>query len=147
MWRSGLAGWGIGALILLFRAVPAAADAHEDYILHCQGCHGPAAAGVPGKVPPLARSLARFMRSAEGRDYLLRVPGASNSAISDAQLAAVLNWVAENFSDGELNDSIARFTPAEVAAHRRVPLPDVLARRTAVIEALKSTGLAPASDY
>jgi mono/diheme cytochrome c family protein len=147
MGRRGLACWGAIALLAWLDPGLLRADAHEDYVLHCMGCHGPTGAGVPGKVPPLVRSTVRFMRSAEGRDYLMRVPGASNAAISDAQLSAVLNWVAENFGAGEFDPTVARFTPAEVAAHRPVPMPDVLARRTAIIASLESTGLAPARNY
>ena len=66
-------------------------------MLYCMGCHGAEANGVPGKVPPLAGSLALFMRTPEGRNYVLRVPGAANSALSDAQLSAVLNWIAERY--------------------------------------------------
>jgi hypothetical protein len=81
-----LAGGGIGA---------ACANPAQDYTLFCMGCHAAQAEGVPGKVPPLAHSLGLFMRTAAGRNYLLRVPGAANSALSDAQLAAVLNWLAQ----------------------------------------------------
>ena len=115
----------------------------EDYILYCMGCHGPAGRGVPGKVPPLADSLVLFMRSAEGREYLLRVPGAANSPVSDAQLADVLNWAARRFGDAHADP----FTATEVTAHRHRPMADVKARRHAVIEALRATGPAPPDDY
>jgi len=119
----------------------------EDYILYCMGCHGPAGRGVPGKVPPLASSLALFMRSAEGREYLLRVPGAANSPVSDAQLADVLNWAAHRFGDARPDDGAAPFTATEVGAHRHRPMADVQARRRAVIEALRATGAAPPDTY
>jgi len=76
-------------------AVPASPA--QDYTLYCMGCHGAQAQGVPGKIPPLAGSVSLFMRTPEGRDYVLRVPGAANSALPDAQLAAVLNWLAESY--------------------------------------------------
>jgi mono/diheme cytochrome c family protein len=133
---------------LLFAAFSAcAAGAQEDYILYCMGCHGPAGAGVPGKVPPLAGSLARFMRSAEGREYLTRVPGAANSPISDAQLAAVLNWAAQRFCAQDWNEATVAFTGAEVAAHRHHPLADVSARRQAIVSNLQATGPAPPALY
>src|SRR5258708_16577590 len=81
---------------LLFCQLAHASPA-QDYMLHCMGCHGTQAQGVPGKIPPLANALSRFMRTAAGRDYVLRVPGAANSALSDTQLAAVLNWLAVTF--------------------------------------------------
>src|SRR5215831_6533062 len=87
------------AMVLAAGTFAATVDASpaQDYMLYCMGCHGAQAQGVPGKIPPLAGSLSLFMRSAEGRDYLLRVPGAANSALPDAQLAAVLNWLAASY--------------------------------------------------
>lgn len=119
----------------------------QDYMLYCMGCHGAQAQGVPGKVPPLAHSLGRFMRSPAGRDYLLRVPGAANSVLSDAQLAAVLNWLAEEFNADELTADMPKFTAAEVGAARRAPLAAVLARRREVVRELAATGAAPPTDY
>src|SRR5262252_5452509 len=86
----------LGAALLL-AARAACASPAQDYMLYCMGCHGAEAQGVPGKIPPLAVALALFMRTAEGRDYVLRVPGAANSALPDAQLAAVLNWLAASY--------------------------------------------------
>ena len=124
----------------------AAANPAVDYTLYCQGCHGAQAQGVPGKVPPLAGALALFMRLPEGRDYVLRVPGAANSALSDEQLTAVLNWLATRDSGADAA-APAPFTLAEVARARRAPLADVQARRAAVVRALAATGAAPASAY
>ena len=105
-------------------------------------------AGVPGKVPPLAHALGRFMRTTSGRNYILRVPGAANSVLSDAQLAGVLNWLAQTFDGDELTRSrAALFTTAEVTELRRSPMPSVLATRSAVIEDLETTGPAPPASY
>jgi mono/diheme cytochrome c family protein len=128
---------------------PTAAHAgpQQDYVLYCMGCHGPQAEGVPGKVPPLAHSLGRYMRSPAGRNYVLRVPGAANSVLSDAQLAAVLNWVAQTFDAEELSDNVPLFTTEEVTGLRHSPLPSVLATRREVVTALATTGLAPPASY
>jgi cytochrome c553 len=118
----------------------------QDYMLYCQGCHGEQAQGVPGKVPPLAGSINRFMRTPEGRDYLLRVPGAANSALSDEQLTAVLNWLAGRYAPaGE--PPAAPFTVAEVARVRHTPLANVLATRAAVVRALAASGPSPPDKY
>jgi mono/diheme cytochrome c family protein len=126
-------------------AVPASPA--QDYMLYCMGCHGAQAQGVPGKVPPLAHSIGLFMRTAAGRDYILRVPGAANSALSDAQLAAVLNWLAGEFNSEELTADMPKFTAAEVGARRHVPLGAVLAARREVVRNLAATGAAPPTDY
>jgi mono/diheme cytochrome c family protein len=125
----------------------AQASPAQDYMLYCMGCHGAQAQGVPGKVPPLAHSIGLLMRSAAGRDYLMRVPGAANSVLSDAQLAAVLNWLAEEFNADELPADAPKFTAAEVGARRHVPLGSVLAARREVVRDLAATGAAPAADY
>jgi mono/diheme cytochrome c family protein len=115
-------------------------------MLYCMGCHGAEAKGVPGKIPPLAGALALFMRTAEGRNYVLRVPGAANSALADAQLAAVLNWLAASYgAPGE--PPPAPFTVAEVSSVRHTPLADVQARRREVIGTLAASGAAPSVQY
>ncbi|HWW81900.1 MAG TPA: cytochrome c [Steroidobacteraceae bacterium] len=129
--------------------VTAVADAspQQDYILYCMGCHGPQAEGVPGKVPPLAHALGRYMRSPAGRNYILRVPGAANSVLSDAQLAGVLNWLAQTFDAQELSSDVPLFSAAEVTSVRHTPLPSVLATRREVVRELAATGLAPPASY
>jgi cytochrome c553 len=126
----------------------AQATPHQDYVLYCMGCHGVQAEGVPGKVPPLAHALGRYMRTSAGRNYVLRVPGAANSVLSDAELAGVLNWLAQTFDSEELAKSKAPpFSTAEVTGLRHSPLPSVLATRRAVVNDLAATGLAPPVSY
>lgn len=144
------ARWGVwlwvGAAAIGASGMAEASPA-QDYMLYCMGCHGPQAEGVPGKIPPLAHSLGRFMRTPDGRNYLLRVPGAANSVLSDPQLAAVLNWLAQEFSAEDLTPDVALFTPTEVTASRHTPLASVLATRQKVIRDLAATGTAPAASY
>jgi cytochrome c553 len=125
----------------------ACANPGQDYMLYCMGCHGADAQGVPGKVPPLANALGSYMRTPDGRNYVLRVPGAANSALSDAQLAAVLNWIAMRFSATQLPSDVSWFTPDEVAQIRHTPLADVLATRREIVRSLAASGEAPGLDY
>ena len=138
----------LAATGLAVSALAGAADASpgQDYMLYCMGCHGAEARGVPGKIPPLAGALARFMRTSEGRNYVLRVPGAANSALSDARLAAVLNWLAERYGAPD-EPRPAPFTEEEVTRARRVPLANVQAARRDVVRNLAATGVAPAAEY
>ncbi len=133
-----------GALLpgALLRASPA-----QDYMLFCMGCHGTQAQGVPGKVPPLAHALGHYLRSSSGRNFVMRVPGAANSALSDAQLAAVLNWLVSEYSPAERPADFVPFTTEEVAQARHNPLPGVQAARAAVIRELAATGAAPGAEY
>ena len=133
-------------LLAVMLARPAFASPEQDYILYCMGCHGPTAQGVAGKIPPLAGALARFMRTSDGRNYVLRVPGAANSVLTDAQLAAVLNWLSERYRSPD-DPRPEPFTVQEVTAVRRTPLADVHARRSEVVRALAASGASPASSY
>jgi len=127
----------------LARASPA-----QDYILYCMGCHGDEAQGVAGRVPPLAGSVALLMRSPEGRNYVLRVPGAANSALTDERLAAVLNWLAQRYPPaGGPAPAAAPFTAAEVANLRHTPLANVKESRREVVRALAASGQAPPAAY
>lgn len=86
------------------------------------------------------------MRLPEGRNYVLRVPGAANSVLSDAQLAAVLNWLATTYAPpGET--APAAFSTEEVTRTRHTPLADVQGTRRAVVRALAASGPAPSPDY
>jgi mono/diheme cytochrome c family protein len=115
-------------------------------MLYCMGCHGPEARGVPGKIPPLAGALPQYMRIPAGRNYVLRVPGAANSVLTDAQLAAVLNWLAERDAIPGA-DPVKPFTTEEVARVRHTPLANVLATRREVVQELAASGPAPATEY
>ncbi|MBV8495957.1 MAG: cytochrome c [Gammaproteobacteria bacterium] len=137
------------ALVLLTAGLAAAstsASPEQNYMLYCMGCHGSEAQGVAGRIPPLATSLARFMRTPAGRNYVLRVPGAANSALPDAELAAVLNWLSDRYPPAD-GPRPAPFTSEEVARVRHTPLADVRAARREVVRALAATGSAPAADY
>jgi cytochrome c553 len=135
-----------GAIVAGALGAQANASPAQDYTLYCMGCHGSQAQGVPGKIPPLAGALSLFMRSPEGRDYVLRVPGAANSALSDAQLAAVLNWLAVRYA-AAAQPPPAPFTTEEVTRLRHTPLADVQATRRAVVRSLAESGAAPAIEY
>lgn len=138
----------LAALALAARPPAAlAGNPAQNYELDCMGCHGVAALGVPGKIPPLAHSLARFMRAPAGRDYVLRVPGAADSPLSDSDLAAVLNWIAVRFDPEDFRSDTRPFTAQEVARVRHHPMLAVLERRREVVKALAATGAAPAPVY
>lgn len=135
-----------GAMAASALGAAAIASPAQDYTLYCMGCHGTEAQGVPGKIPPLAGALALFMRTPEGRDYVLRVPGAANSALPDARLAAVLNWLAERYG-APSEPSPAPFTTEEVTRVRHTPLVNVQVTRREVVRSLSTSGAAPALEY
>ena len=100
-----------------------------NYMLQCMGCHTPDGSGEPGRVPSIRNTLTPFSALAEGRRFLVQVPGAAQSALSDAELAELLNWMIQNLSAGAPSERFTRYTAAEVARYRRTPLVQVRATR------------------
>lgn len=134
-------------------AVPAHADgvadatlARQHWMLNCMGCHTATGGGIPGKVPPLANSLGYFTHLPAGREYVMRVPGASNSALSDEELADVLNWVLTTMNRDALPRGFKPYTAAEVASHRRPAFSDVATVRARLVRALHERGIDGVSD-
>ncbi|MFH5254955.1 c-type cytochrome [Burkholderia semiarida] len=134
-------------------ATPARADgaadaalARQHWVLNCMGCHTATGGGIPGKVPPLANSLGYFTHLPAGREYVMRVPGASNSALSDRELADVLNWVLTTMNRDALPRDFKPYTAAEVAAHRRPALSDVATVRAGLVRALHARGIDGVTD-
>ena len=116
------------------------ASAYEpqiNYMLQCMGCHTPDGSGEPGRVPSLKSTLAPFAASPAGRRFIVQVPGASQSKLSDAELAQLLNWMIENLSSARPS-SYTRFTAAEVTSYRRTPLVGVEAARAKLLRALEA---------
>src|ERR1700722_10941568 len=77
-----------------------------NFQLHCMGCHLADGSGQAGRVPSVRRSLVLFSTSAEGRDYVIRVPGVAQSPLSDEDTAALLNWMTRNLSDVKLPSGV-----------------------------------------
>jgi mono/diheme cytochrome c family protein len=115
-----------------FAAAPEAGRARVDYMLNCQGCHLPDGSGYPGKVPDLRHSMGRFLVAEGGREFLVRVPGAATSALADAQLAEVLNWMLAEFCGGDVPGGFVAYEAAEVGRLRSRPLIDVQTVRSAL---------------
>ena len=131
--------WGrlVGMALAIGCAVASAYEPQTNYMLQCMGCHTPDGSGEPGRVPSIKDTLSPFTRSPMGRRFLIQVPGASQSTLSDAELAALLNWMVQNLS----TPRPARFTPfteVEVAGFRRTPLVDVQGTRRELIKSLNS---------
>ena len=113
-----------------------AASPAVDYALQCQGCHLADGAGTAGSVPALAGSVARFVRVPGGREYVVRVPGAAQSTLDDAALAALMNWLLPHFDAAHLPADFAPYTAEEIGRARRQPLVDVDGTRRALLRAI-----------
>lgn len=122
----------IACVTLAVLASTAEASPRSDYMLHCMGCHLMTGEGLPPDIPPLDGDLGRILAVPGGRDYLIRVPGAAQSLMSDARLAEVINWMLNEFSIATLPDDFAPYDEAEVALHRPNAFIDPIAARAAL---------------
>jgi cytochrome c2 len=129
------------ALFVLVSACVKAADdpAREHYMLHCQGCHLADATGREPYVPNMVNRIGRFVAVPGGRAYLVQVPGTANASLTDAEIAALLNWVLREFSAATLPADFQPYTAAEVAGYRGTRPVDILARRRTLLAALPAS--------
>jgi len=119
----------VAGAVLACIAAGAAADPRADYLMHCAGCHLADGRGSPPEVPSLAGPLGYIAATPVGRDYLARVPGAAQAPISDDALAAVLNWVLQEFNRETLPPEFRPLRGGEVARARARVLADPLKLR------------------
>jgi mono/diheme cytochrome c family protein len=131
LWRWPAALWALCA----FGPAAGAYEPRINYMLQCMGCHTPDGSGEPGRVPSVKDTLVPFAASPDGRRFLVQVPGASQSTLSDAELAGLLNWMIQNLSRLR-PEHFTSFTAAEVASYRRTPLVGVRAARATLIQRL-----------
>ncbi|MGE5144809.1 MAG: c-type cytochrome [Acidobacteriota bacterium] len=127
----------VAAAALAFPTLPIAAQAAPageiNYMLYCMGCHVADGSGAPGKVPSLRESLPILAASRAGRRYLIEVPGAAQSPLSDRELAQVLNWMIRTLSATAVPEDFADFTATEVGIYRKSPLVDVRGTRARLL--------------
>jgi hypothetical protein len=100
-----------------------------NYLLYCTGCHAANGAGKPPNVPSLRDELGRMISVPEMRSYLVRIPGASQAPISDADLTDVINWLLREFNSNTLPANFEEYTVGEVSDARRNILADPLRYR------------------
>ena len=100
-----------------------------NYTLHCMGCHTPDGSAVADRVPSIKTTLLPFAQVPEGRRFLVQVPGAAQSTLSNAELALLLNWMIETLGSDTAPTSFTRFTEDEVADYRGHALIEVRATR------------------
>lgn len=124
-------------LLLLLSASPSKADQFAqgaELYRRCAGCHLSSAEGVLGMFPPLINRLGPLVDTQPGRDYLVMViqaglmggieigkvtyqgiMPAQGPAMTDKEIAAVLNYLLETFNANTSTDNWRRFTKYEVA--------------------------------
>jgi mono/diheme cytochrome c family protein len=141
-----LGGLGaIAALISVAAMLPAAAQTGGEnsdagsrvYATNCAACHQAGGTGMAGAFPPLAGHVSDLLKGADGRTYVEKVllfglegdinvngknfAGAMPAwgALSDAELAAVLNYVSHAWDNGQsLPSDFKPFTSDEIKTLR-----------------------------
>ena len=119
-----------------------------NFLLHCAGCHGQDGSGRPQSgIPDFRNRLAYFMKVDGGRDFLIQVPGTSQSPLSDNETAELLNWMLWTFSADGLSAAVVPITAREVTDMRRKPLVDVPGRREELTERIYKDHAVDMRDY
>jgi len=116
-------------LLLLGGAAAApvgALEPHVNYQVYCMGCHLADGSGAADRVPSMRRTLVKFSALPEGREFLVRVPGAAQAPLSDADLAILMNWMVRNLSELPVPADFVEYTAAEVGRVRHQPLVKVV---------------------
>ena len=129
-------------------AEPAAGPARSarlNYILHCQGCHLPDGSGSPGKVPDMRGEVSQFLTIPGGREYLVQVPGAATSRLSDGELADLLNWLVKTMGPPPPS-GFKPYSQAEVSRLRPNWLQDPKQLRTRLLSAFAPARPPAATD-
>ena len=128
-----LAGLGAAGTAFAYRPI-------VNFQVNCQGCHLPDGSGERGRVPSVRRTLVLFSGTPAGRDYVIRVPGVSESPLSNEDTAALLNWMVRHLSDVPVPKDFVEYTAEEVARNRRRPLADPVKTRARLLEAAGAHG-------
>lgn len=136
------AGWS-AATPAEIAGVSNPARARQHWILQCQGCHRPDASGTPATTPAMAGIIGKFLSVPGGREYLAQVPGVATAALSDADLAEVLNWTLARFDPAHVPADFRPYTAAEMAALRK----NVLRVEAARVRARLAAGFASDGNH
>jgi mono/diheme cytochrome c family protein len=113
----------------LLVAPPAGADSYEehDYILNCSGCHR--IDGTGSRTVPSLLAMPELDGKPGARAYWIRVPGAAQAPLSDARLAALMNWLVQRFTGRQPEPE---YTAEEVGRLRSNPLRDPIGKRNEI---------------
>ena len=127
----------ITCAVLTITAATGAARQRDDpeflYELHCSGCHKRDGSGQGTFIPRLQGQVAQFLHRPGGREFLIQVPGVSQSMLSDKQVAQVTNWALVRFDSENMPVNFEPITEKEVAALRQKPLSDASRVRAKVL--------------
>lgn len=115
-----------------------------NFKLQCMGCHLENGEGAPRHdVPMMQGFVGNFLKVDEGREFLIRVPGASLSALNNHQLAELLNWMLQEdgIAGGSAPVGFKPYTEKEVETWRPMLIKDLVGHRKMLIESIRDLGI------
>lgn len=115
-----------------------------NYQLQCVGCHLTNGEGAPrSDVPMMKGFVGNFLKVEGGREFLIRVPGSSLSALSNSQLAELLNWMLKDdgIAGGSAPKGFKPYTGKEVESYRGVMIKDLVGYRRNLIEQIRDLNI------
>lgn len=102
--------------------------------MECQGCHLSDGSGGVNAVPSMKGHVAKFLTVPGGREYLTQVPGVAHSALNDAEVTVVLNWLLNEFGPEAITSQYPPYSVEEISRWRKTPLTEVKQKRAALIK-------------
>ena len=116
-----------------------------NYQLQCAGCHlGSGEGSRHNDTPKMAGFVGNFLRVEGGREFLVRVPGVSQSALSDAQTAELLNWLLGpgGMAGASTPVDFQPYTGEEVSRVRHETILNLPGTRAGLIARMREQGIA-----
>ncbi|KAI2674678.1 cytochrome c [Pseudomonas sp. TNT3] len=116
-----------------------------NYQLQCAGCHLGNGMGSPANdTPRMTGFVGNFLKVPGGREFLVRVPGMSQSALNNAQLADLLNWLMrkDGMAGKSLPDDYQPYSAEEVTQLRAKTMLNLPGTRAELIKAMRAQGIA-----
>jgi cytochrome c2 len=134
---------GVLSVLMLALVVPAMAAKPTSpqliYQLHCEGCHKPDGSGQPGIIPSFDQ-VGVFSTVPKGREFLIRVPGVSQSELNNDEIVLLMNWLIGTYGHQEQTSDFEPFTIDEVDLWRGQPISNASAHRAQLVAMLDGEG-------
>lgn len=116
-----------------------------NYQLQCAGCHlGNGMGSAANDTPRMTGFVGNFLKVPGGREFLVRVPGMSQSALNNAQLADLLNWLMrkDGLAGKSTPEDYQPYSAEEVAALRAQTMLNLPGTRAELIKKMRAQGIA-----
>jgi hypothetical protein len=87
--------------------------------------------------------VGNFLKVEGGREFLVQVPGSSQSALNNQQLADLLNWMLKHdgIAGGSSPESFKPYSREEVSAYRKESIKDLPGVRRHLLDQMRKIGI------